>query len=149
MPDKDINTARLRCCVGLAYLEMGKLKQAAQALLSVNLAMLLSFPGGGGSSTSPVPPHVPPPMITSKTAGAASGSGTAAVSSSSSSSQQQPIAPFADVIAANDVAVYAALCALATFDRTELKRDVLDSADARAFLELGKIGEIFMCVCEW
>jgi len=43
---------------------------------------------------------------------------------------------FSDVIAARDVAIYGGLCALATFDRAELKRRVLDNASFKTFLEL-------------
>eukprot|EP00027_Filamoeba_sp_ATCC50430_P017206 CAMPEP_0168568636 /NCGR_PEP_ID=MMETSP0413-20121227/15686_1 /TAXON_ID=136452 /ORGANISM="Filamoeba nolandi, Strain NC-AS-23-1" /LENGTH=419 /DNA_ID=CAMNT_0008600991 /DNA_START=146 /DNA_END=1405 /DNA_ORIENTATION=- len=41
-----------------------------------------------------------------------------------------------DVIAPQDVAVYGGLCALATFDRSELKKKVIDSTTFRPFLEL-------------
>lgn len=39
-------------------------------------------------------------------------------------------------IAPNDIALYATLCALATFDRAQLKRKVVDNADLRPLLEL-------------
>jgi len=39
-------------------------------------------------------------------------------------------------IAPNDIALYATLCALATFDRPHLKRRVVDNADLRPLLEL-------------
>ncbi|KAB8342984.1 hypothetical protein FH972_022578 [Carpinus fangiana] len=40
------------------------------------------------------------------------------------------------LITPNDVAVYGALCALATLNREELQRRILDNADFRTFLEL-------------
>lgn len=41
-----------------------------------------------------------------------------------------------DVIASQDVATYGGLCALATFDRAELKSKVIDNSNFRNFLEL-------------
>ncbi|OIW02090.1 hypothetical protein TanjilG_14789 [Lupinus angustifolius] len=41
-----------------------------------------------------------------------------------------------DVIASQDVATYGGLCALATFDRSELKSKVIDNINFRNFLEL-------------
>ncbi|KAK7382143.1 hypothetical protein VNO80_00867 [Phaseolus coccineus] len=41
-----------------------------------------------------------------------------------------------DVIAPQDVATYGGLCALATFDRVELKSKVIDNSNFRNFLEL-------------
>jgi len=41
-----------------------------------------------------------------------------------------------DVIALQDVAVYGGLCALASFDRAELKKKVIDSGSFRNFMEL-------------
>ncbi|KAI4328736.1 hypothetical protein L6164_021069 [Bauhinia variegata] len=41
-----------------------------------------------------------------------------------------------EVIAAQDVATYGGLCALATFDRSELKNKVIDNVNFRNFLEL-------------
>jgi COP9 signalosome complex subunit 1 len=41
-----------------------------------------------------------------------------------------------EVIAAQDVATYGGLCALATFDRAELKSKVIDNSNFRNFLEL-------------
>jgi len=41
-----------------------------------------------------------------------------------------------DVIAPQDVATYGGLCALASFDRTELKNKVIDNVHFRNFLEL-------------
>ncbi|CAO2835044.1 unnamed protein product [Amaranthus hypochondriacus] len=43
---------------------------------------------------------------------------------------------YSDVIAPQDVATYGGLCALATFDRTELKNKVIDNINFRNFLEL-------------
>ncbi|KAG2172338.1 hypothetical protein INT43_004880 [Umbelopsis isabellina] len=43
---------------------------------------------------------------------------------------------FNEVLAANDVAVYGGLCALATFDREELKTKVIDNSKFRSYLEL-------------
>jgi len=43
---------------------------------------------------------------------------------------------FSEIMSANDVAVYGGLCALATFDRTELKKKVLDNQNFKQFLEL-------------
>ena len=40
------------------------------------------------------------------------------------------------IIAANDIAVYGGLCALATFDRDELKSKVIDNTNFRNYLEL-------------
>eukprot|EP01123_Difflugia_compressa_P000756 TRINITY_DN1087_c0_g1_i1.p1 TRINITY_DN1087_c0_g1~~TRINITY_DN1087_c0_g1_i1.p1 ORF type:complete len:514 (-),score=129.54 TRINITY_DN1087_c0_g1_i1:160-1635(-) len=49
---------------------------------------------------------------------------------------------FTDVIAPQDVAIYGSLCALAEFDRRELKSDVLDNAMFQNYLELvPKLGE--------
>ncbi|XP_078445627.1 COP9 signalosome complex subunit 1 isoform X2 [Wolffia australiana] len=43
---------------------------------------------------------------------------------------------YAEVIAPQDVAIYGGLCALASFDRTELKNKVIDNINFRNFLEL-------------
>ncbi|VAH17106.1 unnamed protein product [Triticum turgidum subsp. durum] len=43
---------------------------------------------------------------------------------------------YSEVIAPQDVAVYGALCALASFDRSELKSKVIDNYNFRNFLEL-------------
>ncbi|KND02949.1 uncharacterized protein SPPG_02028 [Spizellomyces punctatus DAOM BR117] len=43
---------------------------------------------------------------------------------------------FSEVLSPNDVAIYGGLCALATFDRSELKSRVFDNADFKQFLEL-------------
>ncbi|OAY64372.1 COP9 signalosome complex subunit 1 [Ananas comosus] len=43
---------------------------------------------------------------------------------------------YTEVIAPQDVAVYGGLCALASFDRTELKKKVIDNINFRNFLEL-------------
>lgn len=43
---------------------------------------------------------------------------------------------YTEVIAAQDVATYGGLCALASFDRTELKSKVIDNINFRNFLEL-------------
>jgi len=43
---------------------------------------------------------------------------------------------FNDVIAPIDIAVYGALCALATYDRSELKKKVIENADFKNFTEL-------------
>ncbi|KAI9591943.1 26S proteasome subunit RPN7-domain-containing protein [Syncephalis fuscata] len=45
-------------------------------------------------------------------------------------------AHYENVIAANDVALYGGLCALASFDRQELKTKVLDNPNFRQYLEL-------------
>ncbi|KAJ3214859.1 hypothetical protein HDU67_001124 [Dinochytrium kinnereticum] len=41
-----------------------------------------------------------------------------------------------DILSQNDVAIYGALCALASFDRDELKKKVFDNVDFKSFLEL-------------
>lgn len=43
---------------------------------------------------------------------------------------------FSDIITANNVAVYGCLCALATYDRRELKAHVIQSSSFKSFLEL-------------
>ncbi|KAL0913127.1 hypothetical protein M5K25_016561 [Dendrobium thyrsiflorum] len=43
---------------------------------------------------------------------------------------------YSEVIAPQDVATYGGLCALASFDRTELKNKVIDNISFRNFLEL-------------
>ncbi|XP_057826657.2 COP9 signalosome complex subunit 1 [Cryptomeria japonica] len=43
---------------------------------------------------------------------------------------------YTEVIAPQDVATYGALCALASFDRSELKNKVIDNSNFRNFLEL-------------
>jgi len=43
---------------------------------------------------------------------------------------------FNDILSPQDVAMYGALCALASFDRSELKAKVLDNTNFRSFLEL-------------
>jgi len=43
---------------------------------------------------------------------------------------------FTDVLASQDVAMYGGLCALATFDRSDLKKKVIDNTSFRNFLEL-------------
>ncbi|KAJ3105461.1 cop9 signalosome complex subunit [Phlyctochytrium planicorne] len=40
-----------------------------------------------------------------------------------------------DVVTSNDIAIYGGLCALATFDRDELKRRVFDNSDFKSYLE--------------
>jgi COP9 signalosome complex subunit 1 len=39
-------------------------------------------------------------------------------------------------VTANEIALYATLCGLATFDRAELKRRIIDNAELRSLLEL-------------
>jgi len=46
------------------------------------------------------------------------------------------LADFTNVIAPQDVAIYGGLCALSTFDRSELKKKVIDNTVFRNFLEL-------------
>lgn len=43
---------------------------------------------------------------------------------------------YSDVVAAQDVALYGGLCALASFDRSEIKRNVVESIGFREMLEL-------------
>ena len=43
---------------------------------------------------------------------------------------------YSDVLAAQDVALYGGLCALASFDRSEIKRHVVESIGFRETLEL-------------
>ncbi|KAI7827572.1 26S proteasome subunit RPN7-domain-containing protein [Gamsiella multidivaricata] len=43
---------------------------------------------------------------------------------------------YGDVVSANDIAVYGGLCALASFNRAELKRLVIDNVGFRQYLEL-------------
>ena len=43
---------------------------------------------------------------------------------------------YTEVISAHDVAVYGALCAMASFDRSQLRAAVIDSPNFREFLEL-------------
>ncbi|KAJ3089637.1 cop9 signalosome complex subunit [Quaeritorhiza haematococci] len=43
---------------------------------------------------------------------------------------------FSDIMSPNDVAVYGGLCALASFDRSELKSKVFGNSDFKQFLEL-------------
>ncbi|KAI8050865.1 26S proteasome subunit RPN7-domain-containing protein [Syncephalis plumigaleata] len=45
-------------------------------------------------------------------------------------------AHYEDVVAPNDIAIYGGLCALATFNRRDLKSKVLDSTNFRQYLEL-------------
>ena len=45
-------------------------------------------------------------------------------------------AQWSEVISAQDVALYGGLCALASFDRPELRRSVIDNVAFREFLEL-------------
>lgn len=42
---------------------------------------------------------------------------------------------YSEVLAARDVALYGALCAMASFDRSELKGSVIESPGFREFLE--------------
>lgn len=51
-------------------------------------------------------------------------------------------AAYSDVFAPQDVATYGGLCALATFDRGELKRDVINNISFLEFLELAPEVEI-------
>ena len=44
---------------------------------------------------------------------------------------------FSDVMSQQDVATYGGLCALASYDRAELKAKLIDNSPFRAFLELG------------
>eukprot|EP01010_Urceolus_cornutus_P004015 NODE_600_length_1507_cov_352.349794_g449_i0.p1 GENE.NODE_600_length_1507_cov_352.349794_g449_i0~~NODE_600_length_1507_cov_352.349794_g449_i0.p1 ORF type:complete len:433 (-),score=115.29 NODE_600_length_1507_cov_352.349794_g449_i0:152-1450(-) len=43
---------------------------------------------------------------------------------------------FAEMFSANDVATFGGLCALATYDRNELKRQLIDNANFKNYLEL-------------
>jgi COP9 signalosome complex subunit 1 len=43
---------------------------------------------------------------------------------------------YAEIISANDVAIYGGLCGLATFDRSELKAKLIDNTSFKNFLEL-------------
>ncbi|CAG8434588.1 10915_t:CDS:2 [Funneliformis caledonium] len=43
---------------------------------------------------------------------------------------------YSEVISPNDIAVYGGLCALASFDRSELKSKVIDNTEFKQFLEL-------------
>ena len=43
---------------------------------------------------------------------------------------------FNDVIAAQDVALYGGLCALASLDRPDLRRNIIDNVSFRELLEL-------------
>eukprot|EP01114_Cavostelium_apophysatum_P008037 TRINITY_DN2029_c0_g1_i1.p1 TRINITY_DN2029_c0_g1~~TRINITY_DN2029_c0_g1_i1.p1 ORF type:complete len:458 (-),score=136.28 TRINITY_DN2029_c0_g1_i1:39-1412(-) len=43
---------------------------------------------------------------------------------------------YSEIIAPQDVSIYGGLCALATFDRAELKKKVLDNTAFRSFMEL-------------
>lgn len=43
---------------------------------------------------------------------------------------------YSDVISPQDVALYGSLCALATFDRSELKSRIMDNIRFREFLEM-------------
>ena len=43
---------------------------------------------------------------------------------------------FNDIISANDIAVYGGLCALASYDRQELKAKVLSNSSFKSYLEL-------------
>ena len=43
---------------------------------------------------------------------------------------------FSDVISAQDVAVYGSLCALASFDRADLKSKLIENSSFRSFVEL-------------
>lgn len=58
-------------------------------------------------------------------------------------------ATYSAVLAPGDVALYGGLCALATFDRAELRARVIDSVGFREFLELHpQVGCCFECwVC--
>ena len=50
--------------------------------------------------------------------------------------QFSPIqANFSQVLSPNDIAIYGGLCALATFDRKELKSKVIDNSEFKKFLE--------------
>ncbi|KYQ91512.1 COP9 signalosome complex subunit 1 [Tieghemostelium lacteum] len=49
---------------------------------------------------------------------------------------EQNASVFSDIISPQDIAIYGGLCALATFDRAELKKKVLDDAVFRNYLEL-------------
>ena len=46
---------------------------------------------------------------------------------------------FSDVMSQQDVATYGGLCALASYDRAELKAKLIDNSPFRAFLELVRI----------
>ncbi|CAG8598939.1 16975_t:CDS:2 [Acaulospora colombiana] len=48
----------------------------------------------------------------------------------------QPQSQYSEVISPNDIAIYGALCALASFDRKQLKKQVIDNAEFKQFLEL-------------
>ena len=54
---------------------------------------------------------------------------------------------FREVLAAQDVATYGGLCALASFDRTELRRHVIENMVFQEYLEL--CPEVCGCSLSW
>ena len=56
---------------------------------------------------------------------------------------------YSDVLAAQDVALYGGLCALASFDRSEIKRHVVESIGFREMLELNPEVETTPASLSW
>ena len=100
---------QLECLAGLADLVHGRYKQAAKHFTSAPGQQVLN-----SNTTSDA--------VTSAAAVAA-----AAV---------DPCSGFADLLSPNCVAIYGAICAMASMDREELRRSVLGNAHFRSLLEL-------------
>lgn len=106
--EEKLNLPYVRALSGLALLNQEKFDVAAKSFLDVGSGATPSAPGA------------------SATAGSATASPAVAAMSMLTEG----------ILTANDVAVYGGLLALATMDRDELQKRVLDNNSFRAFLEL-------------
>ncbi|CAL5340114.1 unnamed protein product [Camellia sinensis] len=112
-----ITVAKLRAAAGLALLEAKKYKQAARKVWLVEMAIKVY-----GQITI-VSKHIISFLETGPELGN----------------------HYTEVIAPQDIATYGGLCALASFDRTELKNKVIDNINFRNFLEL--VPEVHYASC--
>ena len=121
--------AKLRAAAGLALLHQGDYAGAARKFLECNPDHLTQ-------------PAKPPSGTATGTAAAASSSqiSSSTAGSGVSGGEEPPPNAFSEVIAPEDVAVYGGLCALASFDRQELKRHVVGNLSF-------KVRFLLACVC--
>ena len=113
--EEKLNLPYVRALSGLALLNQDKLEAAAKSFLEVGSGGAAAASGAGPSSASAA-------------AGSASASATPSVASMAKLTE--------GMLTANDVAVYGGLLALATMDRADLQKRVLENNSFRAFLEL-------------
>jgi len=145
--------AQLRVSAGLAHLEAKKYRLAARKMLETNPELGSSFSEivspqarsaphlGTGlrlrtpPAPCPVPPAPHPPCESAPPLDASAAPCTASAPPCTASAPPCTAAPLRAALS-QDVATYGALCALASFDRAELKAKVIDNINFRSFLEL-------------